>query len=196
MKKILSLILCLLMAFSLLTACGSTTTETTTESTTTESTEAAVELDMQAVVEAIETVDPVAMAQELSPAIEGSNDFMTELFGLDLTTVEDYYGKTTMVNVSSDVILIVKAVPGQVDAVKAALEARRDAVAASFEMYLVDQFHKASSGRVVTSGDYALLVIGDDTQEVVEYDSEDAMFAAIDEVYAEIDKAINSALNG
>jgi hypothetical protein len=124
MKKILSLILCLLMAFSLLTACSSNAGNESTES-------AAVELDMPAVVAAIETVAPVAMAQELSPAVEGSDMFMTDLFGLDLTTVEDYYGKTTMVNVSSDVILLVKAVPGQVDAVKAALEARRDAIAVS-----------------------------------------------------------------
>ena len=94
-------------------------------------------------------------------------------------------GKTTMVNVSSDVVLAVKAKAGQVDAVKAALEARRDAVAASFEMYLADQFDKANAGRIITKGDYALLVIGGDTQEVVEYDSEDAMFAAIDEVLIE-----------
>ena len=92
MKKILSLILCLLMAFSLLTACSSNAGNESTES-------AAVELDMPAVVAAIETVAPVAMAQELSPAVEGSDMFMTDLFGLDLTTVEDYYGKTTMVNV-------------------------------------------------------------------------------------------------
>lgn len=181
MKKILSLILCLLLTCSLLTACGG---------------KDSVELDMSAVVAAVETVDPVAMAQELSPAIEGSNDFMTDLFGLDLSTVEDYYGKTTMVNVSSDVILMVKAVPGQVDAVKAALEARRDAIAASFEMYLADQYYKASSGRVVVKGDYALLVIGGDTQEVVEYESEADQLAAIDAVYTEIDKAIDSALNG
>ena len=181
MKKILSLILCLLMAFSLLTACSSNAGNESTES-------AAVELDMPAVVAAIETVAPVAMAQELSPAVEGSDMFMTDLFGLELTTVEDYYGKTTMVNVSSDVILLVKAVPGQVDAVKAALEARRDAIAASFEMYLADQFDKANAGRIVTKGDYALLVIGGDSERVAN--------GELEAVYAEIDEAIDSALNG
>lgn len=186
MKKVLSLILCLLMACSLLTACSNADNTDDT---------AAVELNLQDVVAAIETVDPVAMAQELSPAIEGSDDFMTDLFGLDLSTVEDYYGKTTMVNVSSDVILAVKAVPGQAEAVKAALEARRDAVAASFEMYLFDQHYKATAGRVVAKGDYVLLVIGGDTETPVEGD-ESAVFAAIDAVYAEIDKAIDAALNG
>ena len=178
MKKILSLILCLLLACSLLTACGGNDT----------SDDAAVELNLQDVVSAIEAVAPVAMAQELSPAIEGSDMFMTDLFGLDLPTVEDYYGKTTMVNVSSDVILLVKAVPGQVDAVKAALEARRAAVAASFEMYLEDQYDKALAGRVVTKGDYALLVIGGDNERIVN--------GEIDAVYAEIDEAIDAALNG
>lgn len=178
MKKILSLILCLLLACSLLTACGSNDA----------SDDAAVELNLQDVVAAIETVSPVAMAQELSPTIEGSDMFMTDLFGLDLATVEDYYGKTTMVNVSSDVILLVKAVPGQVDAVKAALEARRAAVAASFEMYLEDQYDKALAGRVVTKGDYALLVIGGDNERVAN--------GEIEAVYSEIDEAIDTALNG
>ena len=93
-----------------------------------------------------------------------------------------------MVNVSSDVVLAVKAKAGQVDAVKAALEARRDAVAASFEMYLPDQYEKALAGRVVTKGDYALLVIGGDGQRVVD--------EGVEAVYAEIDKAIDAALNG
>ena len=181
MKKFLCLILCELMACSLLTACGS---KTPTESTESE----AADLNLTDIVAAVEAVAPVAMAQELSPAIEGSDAFMTDLFGLDLATVEDYYGKTTMVNVSSDVVLAVKAAPGQIDAVKAALEARRDAVAASFEMYLPDQYEKALAGRVVTKGDYALLVIGGDGQRVVD--------EGVDAVYAEIDKAIDTALNG
>ena len=177
MKKFLCLILCVLMACSLLTACGSKTPESE-----------AADLNLTDIVAAVEAVAPVAMAQELSPAIEGSDAFMTDLFGLDLATVEDYYGKTTMVNVSSDVVLAVKAAPGQIDAVKAALEARRDAVAASFEMYLPDQYEKALAGRVVTKGDYALLVIGGDGQRVVD--------EGVDAVYAEIDKAIDTALNG
>ncbi len=184
MKKILSVILCLLLACSLLTACGSKPGEESGDSTVTE----AADLNLADVVAAIETVAPVAMAQELSPAVEGSNDFMTDLFGFDMSTVEDYYGKTTMVNVSSDVIMVVKAAPGQIDAVKATLEARRDAVAASFEMYLPDQYEKALAGRVVTKGDYALLVIGGDGQRVTD--------EGVEAVYAEIDEAIDTALNG
>ena len=64
MKKFLSLILCLLLACCLLTACGGKNT---------------ANLDLTDIVATVESVAPVAMSQELSPAIEGSDAFMTDL---------------------------------------------------------------------------------------------------------------------
>lgn len=151
-----------------------------------DSTPAAGEINMADVVAALEAVAPVAMAQELSPSIEGSADYMTDLFGLNLDDIEDYYGKTTIANVSSDVVLMVKAKPGQVDTVKAALEQHRSNLAASFEMYLEDQFIKASNGRVVTKGDYVLLVVLGDNDRITN--------GEVDAVYQELDEVIDTAL--
>lgn len=216
MKKMLTLAVCLLLAVSLLAGCGkkpadsstpntSSTPDTSsvadtsstpddtstpdasgTDSASTDSTPAAGEINMADVVAALEAVAPVAMAQELSPSIEGSADYMTDLFGLNLDDIEDYYGKTTIANVSSDVVLMVKAKPGQVDTVKAALEQHRSNLAASFEMYLEDQFIKASNGRVVTKGDYALLVVLGDNDRITN--------GEVDAVYQELDEVIDTAL--
>lgn len=178
MKKFFSLFLCLLLVAGLMTACA--------KKGSADSSSSAADLNMKDVVAAIEEVAPVSMALELSPSIEGSEDYMTDLFGLDMSTVEDYYGKTTQVNVRSDVVLMVKAVPGQVDAVKTALENRRSAIAASFEMYLESEYDKARNGRVVTKGDYVLLVIAGDSTRIADGEA--------DAVYAEIDDAIDKAL--
>lgn len=214
MKKMLTLAVCLLLAVSLLAGCGKKTADSSTPNTSStpdtssatdtsstpdasgtdsastdsgaDSTPAAGEINMADVVAALEAVAPVAMAQELSPSIEGSADYMTDLFGLNLDDIEDYYGKTTIANVSSDVVLMVKAKPGQVDTVKAALEQHRSNLAASFEMYLEDQFIKASNGRVVTKGDYALLVVLGDNDRITN--------GEVDAVYQELDEVIDTAL--
>lgn len=198
MKKMISVVLCVALAITLLTACSkknngssesiadSTSQSVADSSSSSESEPAETGMNLTDVVTAIEETAPVSMGQELSPSIEGSDSYMTDLYGLDLSTVEDYYGKMSMVNVKSDVILLVKAVPGQADAVKAALEARRDAIAASFEMYLTSEYDKATNGRVVVKGDYVLLVIAGDSDRIAEGD--------VEGVYAEIDQAIDAAL--
>ncbi len=194
MKKFIALLLCLMMAVSLLTACGNKTenngdnSESVSESVSEPVSEepAAPGLNLKDVMATIETAAPVAMSMELGAEFEGTDAYMTDLFGIDLSLVEEWYGKVTQVNTSSDVILLIKAVPGQVEAVKAALEAARDSRAANCEMYLESEFIKASNGRVVTKGDYAILVIAGDSTRIMD--------GEVDAVYTEIDEAINNAL--
>ncbi|GEM_PF-3502567 len=178
MKKLLAMLMVVCMVVCVFTACGNK--ENAADAN-------AVELNLQDVVTAIEETAPVTMAQEWSPAVEGSTDYLTDLFGLDPATVEDYYGKFTMVNTSSDTILLVKAVAGQKDAVVAALDAYRNGVAASQEMYLESEYLKAENGRVVTSGDYVLLVIAGDSNRIAN--------GEVNAVYEEIDVAIDAALH-
>lgn len=202
MKRIFSIVLCVLMIAGLFTACGKKKTDSSSSQAQSpaESSSAAAQdssaaesaapqagdLNMKDVVAAVEQVAPISNGQELSPSIEGSDDYMTDLYGLDLSTIDDYYGKMSMVNVKSDVILMVKAKAGQTDAVKTALEARRDAIAASFEMYLTSEYDKAKNGRIVVKGDYVLLVIAGDSDRINN--------GEVDAVYSEIDAAIDAAL--
>ena len=53
-------------------------------------------------------------------------------------------------------------------------------------MYLDDQAKKAENGRIVVKGDYVIFVIAGDSTRIQD--------GEIDAVYAEIDKAIDSAL--
>lgn len=212
MKKLLTLTVCLLLAVCLLTACSqkpsdssanTSSQQTSTADPSSADTSAAQDdspaesdsgadtpavggLDMAAVVAALEAKQPVAMAMEISSSKEGSDDYMTDLFGLNLDDIEDYYGKASLANVSSDVVMMVKAVPGKVDAVKAGLEAHRDNLAASFEMYLENQYLKASNGRVVVKGDYVLLVVLGDNDRIDN--------GEVETVYQELDEIIDQAL--
>lgn len=87
---------------------------------------------------------------------------LTDFFHLSSDMVEEYYGLFAMVMTSSDNVVAVKATPGKVEDVKAALEKRKEDVEGSFEMYLPDQYEKAQTGKVIVKGDYVfLLILGD-----------------------------------
>lgn len=87
------------------------------------------------------------------------DQLLEELMGVKLSDVEEYAGSISLVNVSADHIVGVKAQPGKIDEVQTALEARLDAVRKEFERYLPEQYDKAMAGKVITIGDYAFLVI-------------------------------------
>ncbi|MCI9508627.1 MAG: DUF4358 domain-containing protein [Angelakisella sp.] len=96
---------------------------------------------------------PVAMAAEMDESV------VTDLLGLSTDDVEDYAGYITMVMVSSDNLIGIKAKEGKVETVQKALEARKEMVVQSFEQYLPTELDKAKAGKVVTLGDYVFLII-------------------------------------
>ena len=96
---------------------------------------------------------PVAMAAEMDESV------VTDLLGLSTADVEDYAGYITMVMVSSDNLIGIKAKEGKVETVQKALEARKEMVVQSFEQYLPTELDKAKAGKVVTLGDYVFLII-------------------------------------
>ena len=96
---------------------------------------------------------PVAMAAEMDESV------VTDLLGLSTDDVEDYAVYITMVMVSSDNLIGIKAKEGKVETVQKALEARKEMVVQSFEQYLPTELDKAKAGKVVTLGDYVFLII-------------------------------------
>lgn len=163
MKKIVTLALALCLAAASLTGCGSSSPT----------------YNIKDIMSAIEAVAPVTMPADMD------DEFLKGIYGLDMADVEEYVGKYSNVNVSSDEILIVKAAKGKVDTVKAACEARRDAKASGCEMYLPDQYEKAKAGRIVVKGDYVIFVIAGDSATITDEGAEKA--------YAPIDEAIDKA---
>ena len=143
MKKIVSLLLAAMMLFGA-TACGSQepAAPTLKEGVT-----------LQSIVDSI--------SEEYEFSMPGALDetMLTDLLGINTDDVEDYAGNITMVMVSADNLIAVKAKEGKLETVQKALEDRLAFVNQSFQQYLPEQYSKAQAGKVFTVGDYAFLVI-------------------------------------
>lgn len=85
-----------------------------------------------------------------------------DMFYITSDIAEESYGVAAMTMTSADNVIAVKAKPGKVEEVVAALERRKEDVIKSFETYLPDQLEKAQTGTIVVKGDYVfLLILGD-----------------------------------
>ena len=88
---------------------------------------------------------------------------LQEVFGLSPSDIEEYYGEYSSVNTSADHIIGVKVKEGRVDAVRSALEKRKETVVENFKEYLPDQYDKAQAGKIIEKGNYLFLVIAGDS---------------------------------
>lgn len=95
---------------------------------------------------------------------------LKEVFGVDPADIEEYYGEYSAVNTSADHIIGLKVKDGKVDAVRQALETRKEEIVKNFEEYLPDQYEKAQAGQIIQKGNYLFLVIAGDSEKG--YDSE------------------------
>ena len=82
-----------------------------------------------------------------------------DLLDIDPGDVEEYAGYVTMVNLSANNLIAVKAKPDKLETVQKALQARKDFEVESFRQYLPDQYAMSEAGKVFTVGDYCFLVI-------------------------------------
>ena len=73
-----------------------------------------------------------------------------------------------MMNVKSDLVAVVKAKDGNVDAVKTAFEQLKADQEATWSTYLPDQYEKVKANKIIVEGDYVLYVTFDDTAVVEE----------------------------
>ena len=194
MKKLIPVILCCTM---LLAACGSTadSTPAASESTsvaasseaesTAESTEAVSSEDsapadeantanLDAAVAAIEAVNPIANPRALDD-FSVENELM-----LTMDNLVGYKGDVTNDQADCGLVFVAQAKDGQVDAVKAELEAYKESLSAN-DLYaeFADKIALAKDARIVTNGNYVAIVI--------------AGIANPD--YAPIDTALETALN-
>ena len=194
MKKLIPVILCCAM---LLAACGSTadSTPAASESTsvaasseaesTAESTEAVSSEDsapadeantanLDAAVAAIEAVNPIANPRALDD-FSVENELM-----LTMDNLVGYKGDVTNDQADCGLVFVAQAKDGQVDAVKAELEAYKESLSAN-DLYaeFADKIALAKDARIVTNGNYVAIII--------------AGIANPD--YAPIDTALETALN-
>lgn len=197
MKKLIPVILCCAM---LLAACGSTadSTPATSESTSVAasseaasseettaigsadgSTESVVSdeantANLDAAVAAIEAVNPIANPRALDD-FSVENELM-----LTMDNLVGYKGDVTNDQADCGLVFVAQAKDGQVDAVKAELEAYKESLSAN-DLYaeFADKIALAKDARIVTNGNYVAIVIA----------------GISNPDYAPIDTALETALN-
>lgn len=104
-------------------------------------------------------VDSIADQYSFTMPAPLDDTIMEDLLGIDLGDVEEYAGYITMVMVSSDNLVAVKAKEGKAETIQKKLEERKKFEETSFQQYLEDQYQKAQAGKVFAIGDYVFLVI-------------------------------------
>ena len=197
MKKLIPVILCCAM---LLAACGSTADSTpaasestsvaaSSEAASSEETTAIGSADgptesvvsdeantanLDAAVAAIEAVNPIANPRALDD-FSVENELM-----LTMDNLVGYKGDVTNDQADCGLVFVAQAKDGQVDAVKAELEAYKESLSAN-DLYaeFADKIALAKDARIVTNGNYVAIVI--------------AGIANPD--YGPIDTALETALN-
>ncbi len=98
---------------------------------------------------------------------EIGDDMLKDLYMVAPEDVEAYVGEMSMVNILAFDILVVQAKEGKVENVKAALEQRKQNRISEFEFYPVNgNDENTKNALVLTSGDYAILVVCDDYDSV------------------------------
>lgn len=108
---------------------------------------------LQQVIDQVNEAYPVAMPAPVDETI------LNDLLNIPSDDVEEYAGYITMVMVSADNLIGVKAKPDKVESVQKALEGQKEMMVQSFEQYLPEQLDKAQAGKVVTFGNYVFLII-------------------------------------
>ncbi len=197
MKKLIPVILCCTM---LLAACGSTADSTpaasestsvaaSSEAASSEGTTAIGSADgptesvvsdeantanLDAAVAAIEAVNPIANPRALDD-FSVENELM-----LTMDNLVGYKGDVTNDQADCGLVFVAQAKDGQVDAVKAELEAYKESLSAN-DLYaeFADKIALAKDARIVTNGNYVAIVIA----------------GISNPDYAPIDTALETALN-
>lgn len=190
MKKLISTMTCAVLAAAVLAGCGGSSSSSSSSAASqaastpassaasSEASSAAASSDgynLDDIVSAIEAANPISNPLELDEtALEF--DMM-----LTMENVEEFAGVRSNDQGNSGTILVVKAAAGKAGDVSGELETYKQNQVAYYGNYaeFADGQAQIEEGRVVTSGDYVVLVFAN---------TEGAD-------YGEIDKAIDSALN-
>lgn len=108
-------------------------------------------------------IDQVGMGATMKQDAAG----MEELYGVPASCFTQAVGFFPMM-ISADTIIIGQVAEGQMEAAQAALEEVRATTQRGFENYLPEPLERAKNGRVVTSGDYIMLIISGDNDAAID----------------------------
>lgn len=115
-----------------------------------------------------EMADKMITVVEQPALIELSEEQLNDFYMIDAAKLEDFSVRIPMMNVKTNEIAIFKVKDAKdVANIEAAAKQRAENVAKQFEHYLPDQYENAKNYKLVTKGNYVLMVISDNAEELV-----------------------------
>ena len=120
-----------------------------------------------------EMADKMVAEVEQPQQIELSEEQLKDFYNIDAAKLEDFTVRMPMMNVKTNEIAIFKVKDAKdVAEIEAAAKERAENVAKQFEQYLPDQYENAKNYKLVTKGNYVLMVISESADELINvYDS-------------------------
>ena len=104
---------------------------------------------------------------ELPDLMELDDTTLKDIYGIDPADLESYTARIPFMNVQATEFFIAQVQPGQMDTVKAALEARQATLQSQWSQYLPAQLELVENYKLVTSGDYILFAVTEYADDVV-----------------------------
>ncbi len=109
-----------------------------------------------------------AISQRELPSFQDlDDDLLSDFYGVDPADLVEYICKIPFMNTQATEFFIAQVQPGQMDTVKAALEARQAALQSQWSQYLPAQLELVENYKLVTSGDYILFAVTEYADDVV-----------------------------
>lgn len=97
----------------------------------------------------------------------GDSD-LSGLYGIDASLLNDYSLNIPLMVVHASEIFIAEVADGNMDAVKAGIESRKQALLDSWSQYLPDQYELVQNAKIVENGNYIIFVVADDPDAIVD----------------------------
>ena len=91
---------------------------------------------------------------------------MTTAYDMDFSNFDEYYGRVPKANVHATSVIGVKVKAGKKEEARAELMKFQAAMEKNFERYLPDQYDLVKDYRIIENGDYMLLVIADNADDI------------------------------
>jgi len=116
-----------------------------------------------------EIVDKIQGEKEWPILMDLDDTTLNEIYGIDLSLLEEYAVKIPMMNIKTNELAVIKVKDeAKVEEVKKNVEQRAEMVKQSFEHYLPDQYEIAKNYLLEVKGKYILFVIDEDADKAQE----------------------------
>lgn len=191
-KKLLAVMMTVVIGGTILTGCGQkaddkpateqgTTDESTDENVAddntsdnaTDSTDEVVDGTEDSFAEADPTVAQekvfvITDGIELPASLNMPEEMFADSYGIDPELLESYYVQMPMMNVHATEIAVFEVKDeANIDAVKAGIEKRQEALEAQWSRYLPDQLELVQNAKTAVKGNLVLFVISEEADQIV-----------------------------